>query len=107
MSIKGMMASVMWTEISNAIKHDFNVELPKLCGVETTAYITDIVDQLHDAYVREHDRKDAQRYRWLRDNEQLVSTQFAKLRGSGDPDEMDDATDLAMNATAKEIQYKG
>ena len=46
-------------------------------------------------------QKDAARYRWLRDNNQLVNVQLARLCGTGIPSDMDDAVDAAMRLREK------
>lgn len=43
-------------------------------------------------------RRDAERYRWIRENERLVDVQLARLVGSGHPLELDQAIDAAISA---------
>ena len=45
----GLIKTIIWTQISEAIKKDFNIDLPLKTGPETTKVIEDITDMIKSA----------------------------------------------------------
>ena len=46
MSKKGITATVIWTQLIDAVLKDFSIELPRNTGKETTKLIREIAKQL-------------------------------------------------------------